>query len=282
MPLELGGAVNDPRNLWPEPDYATAAGFYLNPKDHLERTPEPARVPRADDALPGAAADRPRLGRRLPRIRLGAMDPVEIAPGLFRWQAAHPEWNAEEDWPQLVGCVLYELQERTVLIDPLIPADGREDFLAWLDGRLAGREVSILTTIRWHRRDREELARRYVPGLSEDPSPGPRSRAWNEIPKGVSGRWLKGAGEIVFWLPGAGALVTGDSVLGAGEGRLEVCPESWLEDVEVDRRGLAALLAALLELPLERVLVSHGEPVLHDGRRALARAIEETEAERPT
>lgn len=37
VPLELGGAVNDPRNLWPEPDYPTAAGFYLNPKDHLER-----------------------------------------------------------------------------------------------------------------------------------------------------------------------------------------------------------------------------------------------------
>jgi hypothetical protein len=37
VPLELGGAVNDPRNLWPEPDYAGGGGFYLNPKDHLER-----------------------------------------------------------------------------------------------------------------------------------------------------------------------------------------------------------------------------------------------------
>ena len=37
VPLELGGAVNDPRNLWPEPDYASHSGFYLNPKDHLER-----------------------------------------------------------------------------------------------------------------------------------------------------------------------------------------------------------------------------------------------------
>ena len=37
MPLELGGAVNDPRNLWPEPDYASAQGYYLNPKDHVER-----------------------------------------------------------------------------------------------------------------------------------------------------------------------------------------------------------------------------------------------------
>ncbi len=38
VPLELGGAVNDARNLWPEPDYSTAqSGFYLNPKDHLEQ-----------------------------------------------------------------------------------------------------------------------------------------------------------------------------------------------------------------------------------------------------
>ena len=37
VPLELGGAVNDARNLWPEPDYALRAGFYLNPKDRLER-----------------------------------------------------------------------------------------------------------------------------------------------------------------------------------------------------------------------------------------------------
>jgi hypothetical protein len=36
--LELGGAVNDPRNLWPEPDYPERAGFYLNPKDELEGT----------------------------------------------------------------------------------------------------------------------------------------------------------------------------------------------------------------------------------------------------
>jgi hypothetical protein len=36
VPLELGGAVNDSHNLWPEPDYPGHAGFYLNPKDHVE------------------------------------------------------------------------------------------------------------------------------------------------------------------------------------------------------------------------------------------------------
>jgi hypothetical protein len=36
--LELGGALNDPRKLWPEPDYPHRSGFYLNPKDELEGT----------------------------------------------------------------------------------------------------------------------------------------------------------------------------------------------------------------------------------------------------
>ena len=36
VPLELGGAVNDPRNLWPEPNQAHASGFYRNLKDRLE------------------------------------------------------------------------------------------------------------------------------------------------------------------------------------------------------------------------------------------------------
>jgi hypothetical protein len=31
----------------------------------------------------------------------------------------------------------------------------------------------------------------------------------------------------------------------------------------------------LLDLPIERVIVSHGAPALHDGRAALARAISE-------
>jgi hypothetical protein len=45
--------------------------------------------------------------------------------------------------------------------------------------------------------------------------------------------------------------------------------------VQVDRAGLAELMRPLLELPIERVVVSHGEPLLHDGRAAIARAIAE-------
>jgi hypothetical protein len=38
VPLELGGAVNDARNLWPEPNRAQPSGFSRNLKDRLENT----------------------------------------------------------------------------------------------------------------------------------------------------------------------------------------------------------------------------------------------------
>jgi hypothetical protein len=197
---------------------------------------------------------------------------AEIAPGLWRWTAPHPEWkpgarpDSPEDWRQLVGSVLYEQPHAVALFDPLLPATGRASFLGELDRRVAGRPVSILTTIRWHRRDREVLAERYR---------GSTSRAWNAVPAGVEPQPLRGAGETMFWLPGPAALVAGDRLIGAGPDGLGLCPESWLEDVRVDRAGLAQLMRPLLELPLERVLPSHGEPILRDGRAALARAIAE-------
>jgi hypothetical protein len=200
--------------------------------------------------------------------------PVEIVPGLLRWTAPHPDWNPQaepggaEDWDQNVGSVLYEMPDVVALIDPLLPSRDRTEFLDWLDGRIAARPVTVLTTIRWHRRDRQELAERYK---------STTSRAWNAVPPGIKPRPLRGAGETMFWLPGVAALVAGDRLIGSQRGRLQLCPESWLDDVRVDRPGLAEQLRPLVELPIERVLVSHGEPVLHDGRAALVRAIEEAE-----
>jgi hypothetical protein len=170
----------------------------------------------------------------------------------------------------MVGSVLYDMPAVLVLIDPLLPTEDRDGFLEWLDGLVAGRPVSILTTVRWHRRDREQLAERYR---------GNSSNAWNRVPAGVEQRPLLGAGETLYWLPEVRALVPGDTILGSGDGRLRLCPESWLGDVRVDRAGLAGLLRPLLTLPVERVLASHGEPVLHSAHTALKLAIAEVDQE---
>jgi hypothetical protein len=83
---------------------------------------------------------------------------------------------------------------------------------------------------------------------------------------------LRRAGETVFWLPGPRALVPGDRILGAARGGLRMCPESWLHRGMTETK-LKELLRPLLELPIEHVLVSHGEPVIGNGARALAKAL---------
>jgi hypothetical protein len=207
----------------------------------------------------------------LDRIEPSAVS--EIFPGLLRWTAPHPEWDPDAqpgssgDWDPMVGSVLYEPRGTVVLIDPLLPSSEREQFLDWLDTRVAGRPVSVLTTIRWHRRDRRELAERYRANTT---------RVWNYVPAGVEQRPLRGAGETLFWLPAVATLVAGDRLIGL-DGGVRVCPQSWLEDVRANRADVAGLLRPLLELPIERVLVSHGEPVLRQGHAALGEAIAEAE-----
>lgn len=200
------------------------------------------------------------------------MQPSEVCSGLWRWSAPHPEWqpdappDSSADWPREVGCVLYEASEAAVFIDPLVPADDGETFWGWADQRIAHRAVIVLTTIGFHRRSRDQFVKRY--GAST-------SRARPHLPKGVQSLPLRGAGETIFWLTEPRALVFGDRIIGEGDGVLRLCPESWLRylpgHVTVDE--LRELLLALLELPIERVLVSHGEPVLSDGHGALLRAL---------
>ena len=198
---------------------------------------------------------------------------VEVRDGLYRWTALHPEATAEPepgspaDWGPEVGSVACEAPHALVLVDPLVPAD-REDLREELDAlvRRHGQGVAILTTLRFHRRSRDELVARY--GAST-------SRAKRTLPEGVETIPIHGAGETMVWFPEARALVPGDRLIGDDRGGLHMCPESWLRYLPSGMRHgeLRSALRPLLDLPVELVLVSHGEPVLTSGREALSRAI---------
>jgi hypothetical protein len=197
---------------------------------------------------------------------IAAMD--ELEPGLWRWTAVHPDADpnpkpgSPADWPAEVGSVAYAVDDALVLIDPLVP----NDLWSQLDELARGRSVRVLTTIGWHRRSRDEAVERY--GAST-------SRARKSLPSAVIPITLRGAGETVFWLPEVRTLVPGDRLLGDDDGGVRVCPDSWLRYLKgsIDGQQLRVLLAPLLDLPVERILTSHGEPVLSGGREALRRAL---------
>jgi hypothetical protein len=203
------------------------------------------------------------------------LDPelTELAPGLFRWTAIHPdavpapEPAGPADWGPYGGSAAYAAPEALVLVDPLVPAD-RPKLQVALDALVErhGRPVAILTTLKWHRRSRDELAERY--GATT-------SRAKGALPEGVEALEIKGAGETMFWLREHRALVPGDRLLGDDAGGLRLCPDSWLRYLASGMRQaeLREALRPLLDLPVELVLVAHGEPVLRGGREAIERAL---------
>lgn len=205
------------------------------------------------------------------------MDVQEIAPGLWRWTGFHEEWRQD------VGCVYLEAPDAVVLIDPLVPPEDEERFWAALDRDVerAARPVEVLVTVYWHTRSAARIAERYQARIRAHAKArrtvGRRAgrivpfEPGDALPGGVEamlGRWS----EVVYWLPQQRTIVTGDVVLGSDDGGLRFCPESWSPKAGGHAAWRRNLLP-LLDLPVERVLPSHGQPVLDDAAGALRRLL---------
>jgi glyoxylase-like metal-dependent hydrolase (beta-lactamase superfamily II) len=204
---------------------------------------------------------------------------LEIAPGLWRWTGYHEEWKED------VGCVYCETEDGVVLVDPLVPPEDTERFWRALDRDVERFQapVHVLVTIFWHTRSAALMVERYSArvwapttaraavarraGVVTD-----AFRPGDPLPGGVQAFRTARSTEVVYWIPDHASLVPGDVLLGNGNGGVRMCPESWLPD-KTGHAALAESLRPLAELPIERILVSHGEPVLTDGARALAAAL---------
>ncbi|HEV8459500.1 MAG TPA: hypothetical protein VGQ38_02235 [Gaiellaceae bacterium] len=192
------------------------------------------------------------------------MEALRIADGLWRWTAPHPNW---ENWPdherepREVGCVYYEADEATVLVDPLVPAGEEDDFHRHLDADVErrGLPVVILLTAEWHRRSADELAKRYGARIGGAPP-----AAIEEIP-------IDGADErqVAYFIRPHASLVVCEIFAVDVDGELRVAKSPALERPD----ELEASLDRIMELPVERLLVSHGEPVLTDAKARMADAL---------
>ena len=214
----------------------------------------------------------------------------EIIEGTYRWTAPHPEWRTRIEWGHEVACFAVADAGRVILIDPLLPTDDRrEAVLATLD-RLAadaGR-VHVTITVPYHTRSAEELYLRYrtqtetaiwghgaVAKRFRDPGtplriiePGAviAGGAATGFPIGNPRRH-----EMPLLFPAQRALAFGDTVIGI-DGRLRVWQQASTDPAWYEQRFVPTL-RPLLDLDVERVLVTHGPPVLRSGRRALEDAL---------
>lgn len=210
-----------------------------------------------------------------------------VADGIWRWAARHPEWHPRTPFGAEVASYAIGDGAGTLLVDPLVPTD--PGFLDALDAVVAGR-VRIMVTIPYHVRSAETLWRRYrvghettihghaavakrlgeTSGFRPLEAGVPLDGGVVPIPIGKPRRY-----ETPLFIPHRRALLFGDSVVEA-DGALrvwmqrEITPErlAWYAD------RLRPTLEPLLDLDADRVLVTHGVPVLTDGRAALREALE--------
>ena len=215
----------------------------------------------------------------------------ELAAGIHRWTAPHPEWRPKTEEVESYALVA---GEALLLVDPLVPAEEdprRAALLAQLElMAAAATRVELLVTVPYHTRSAEALYERFAPQRP--------TRIWGHalvrkrlrpetplevVPIGAAGTAAPIAGgaaeaytigrprrsEHPVYVPSLRAAVFGDAVVGA-EGGLRFWTLSSGTGADWYRNVFAPSLRELAERPLEHVLVTHGPPVLGDGQRQLA------------
>lgn len=215
----------------------------------------------------------------------------EISPGLWRWAARHPDWHPGAFGSEVASYALRVRDQGVLLIDPLLRGEGERRVLDLLDELVAAASrVDVYVTIPYHVRSTALLAERYAarrvtvwgerraakrlaPQVTvREPDPG------EPLPFGghcfAIGRPRRA--ERPLWIEDHAALVFGDALVSTPDGELRLWSQDLLDERRVAfyRERFTPTLAPLRELPAERVLVTHGEPVLSDGAAALRAALD--------
>lgn len=178
----------------------------------------------------------------------------ELRPGLWTWTAPHPSWTEKEDWGPEVRSYAYDSGSCLALFDPITPP-------TLLEGLVEAQEIAVLLTAEWHRRSADECVERFGAHVFD---PG------EDLPADVEVRSTDYDEEVAYWIPRHRALVVGDSFTNESGFRVQ---DEWLPEgvtAEQMRQGLRPLL----ELPIELVLPTHGDPVVDDAHEQLRAALE--------
>ena len=184
------------------------------------------------------------------------------------WFAPHPAWEPGENWDENVPVVRFETGAEVVLIDPFLPPDGSFD--------PHGKPVRVLLTQPAHYRGTADFVERYGASVWVPPHAEwrrrPRPASTEELPRGVEMLELDGEPQqVVFFIREHALLVTGDVLSGTG-GTLHVFVD------EADPELLLPALDRLADLPIERVIIPHGRPILGDGAARIRAAVAEARA----
>jgi hypothetical protein len=187
----------------------------------------------------------------------------DVAPGLWLWRQPHPAWREGFEWEPEVSSFVVESGGERVVLDPLAPPPGLPGHVVWERLDAAPPTVAVILKPD-HVRDVDLFARwygvrAYGPFLfwgGEAPKTELEGiQPGDELPGGLLALYDgRGRAETPVYVAEQRALVFADGMTAPG-GVLRIWGTPWHEE-----RVLPAF-RAMLDLPFEHVLLSHGEPV---------------------
>jgi hypothetical protein len=197
----------------------------------------------------------------------------DLAPGLWIWRAKHPFWKPDADWQPVVTSTFVESKGERLVLDPLAPAPD-SDVWKRLDQHPPTAAAVLMPD---HVRDVDVFIRRYgargLGPLFYFPDDIPKNklepiRYDAKLPGGLIALFDgRGRMETPIWLPEHRVIVFGDA-LTERNGELRI----W-DSPSHEKRELPAL-RAMLELPFERVIISHCDTDPVQSRAAFEHALE--------
>lgn len=220
------------------------------------------------------------------------MSIAELAPDLWRWTARHPDWHPADAFGAEVASYALVAGDELLLLDPLLPdGNGNDDDTGAVLERLdalaaAAKATQILITIGYHVRSAEPLRDRYAAHIHGPKSVAGRladTKAFTILEPGVpgpAGAVAHAIGsprrtELPLWLPSHHALAFGDALVTTPEGKLRMWAQKPRDARQIAfyRSRFAPTLDPLRDLPAQRILTTHGPPILDDGAAKLATAL---------
>ena len=161
----------------------------------------------------------------------------------------------------------YETDDEVALVDPFLPREGSFD--------PHGKPVRVLLTQGAHYRGTADFVERYGASVWAPPRAFWRKRpnpaTTDELPRGVQAIELDGEPQqVVFFIREHATLVSGDVLSGTG-GRLHI----FVDDADPER--LLPALDALADLPIDRVIIPHGDLILLEGAARIRAAVAEAQ-----
>jgi hypothetical protein len=198
----------------------------------------------------------------------------EIAPGIWHWTALHPKIKQEVS--------SYWIEPAAAIIDPMEPEEG----LGWWEGR--PRPARVVLTNRHHYRAADRFVEAFgcsvhcsEPGLHEFEGGPDVQGFWfgEEVAPGIT------ALEVDAICPDEAALhialdqealaLADGAIRPGGDGTLSFVPDFLMgDDPEGVKTGLIDSYRRLLGRSFEHLLLAHGNPVVGEGRAALAAFVE--------